>query len=150
MATSNAHTVADYLLELPPGRADVVSDIRDLVNDHIPPGYEEGMLYGMITWFVPASVYPDTYNGKPLAYISLAAQRNYYSLYLMGVYADSEEERRFRDRWLARGGKLNMGKSCLRFTDPATLHVDLLAEVIASVPVDEFVATTKAARSNRR
>lgn len=150
MASSSARTVADYLRELPPDRADVVSDIRDLVNDHVPDGYEEGMQYGMITWFVPACVYPDTYNGQPLAYISLAAQKNYYSLYLMGVYSDSEEERRFRERWLERGGPLNMGKSCLRFKDPATLHRDLLAEVIASVPVAQFVATAKQARAQRR
>jgi len=150
MASSSATTVEDYLGELPPDRAEVVAELRDLVNEHLPPGYQEGMLYGMISWFVPASIYPDTYNGKPLAYVSLAAQKNYYSLYLMGVYADSEEELAFRERWLARGGKLDMGRSCLRFTRVDQLHMDLLAEVIGSVPVDDFVAAAKSVREGRR
>ena len=150
MASSSATTVEDYLGELPPDRAEVVAELRDLVNEHLPPGYQEGMLYGMISWFVPASIYPDTYNGKPLAYVSLAAQKNYYSLYLMGVYADSEEELQFRERWLARGGKLNMGRSCLRFTRVDQLHMDLLAEVIGSVPVDDFVAAAKSVREGHR
>ena len=150
MASSSATTVEDYLGELPPDRAEVVAELRDLVNEHLPPGYEEGMLYGMISWFVPASIYPDTYNGKPLAYVSLAAQKNYYSLYLMGVYADSEEELQFRERWLARGGKLNMGRSCLRFTRVDQLHMDLLSEVIGSVPLDDFVAAARSAGEGRR
>jgi hypothetical protein len=150
MATSNAATVQDYLAELPADRAAVVSQVRDLVNGSIPAGYTEGMLYGMITWMVPLDVHPDTYNRKPLAYVSLAAQKNYYALYLMGVYADSAEEAEFREQWVARGTKLDMGKSCLRFTRLDDLHEDLVAGVIAAVPMDEFVEKARAARSGRR
>ena len=149
MATSTAATVEEYLEELPQDRAVVVAAVRELVNASLPPGYSEGMLYGMITWSVPQEVYPDTYNGKPLAYVSLAAQKNYYALYLMGVYADSAEEARFRERWVARGTKLDMGKSCLRFKHVEDLHADLVAEVIAAVPMEEFVQRAKAARSTR-
>ena len=149
MATSTAATVAEYLEELPEERAAVVETVRALVNSSLPPGYAEGMLYGMITWSVPLEVYPDTYNGKPLAYVSLAVQKNHYALYLMGVYADSAEEARFREQWVARGTKLDMGKSCLRFRRVEDLHVDLVAEVIASVPMAEHVAMAKSARSTR-
>ena len=149
MATSTAATVEEYLEELPEDRAAVVAAARELVNASLPPGYVEGMLYGMITWSVPQEVYPDTYNGKPLAYVSLAAQKNHYALYLMGVYADSAEEARFRERWVARGTKLDMGKSCLRFKHVEDLHADLVAEVIAAVPMEEFVQRAKAARSTR-
>ena len=104
----------------------------------------------MITWMVPLETYPDTYNGKPLAYVSLAAQKNYYSLYLMAVYADSAEEARLREQWAARGTKLDMGKSCLRFKRVDDLHEDLVAEVVASVPMDEYVDKARAAHSGRR
>jgi hypothetical protein len=150
MATSTATTVEEYLDELPADRAVVVAHVRDLVNASLPPGYVEGMLYGMITWMVPLETYPTTYNGKPLAYVSLAAQKNYYSLYLMGVYADSEQEARLREEWVARGTKLDMGKSCLRFTRLDDLHEDLLAQVIAAVPMAEHVDRAKAAHSARR
>ncbi len=150
MATSTAATVEEYLEELPEERAVVVSHVRDLVNASLPPGYVEGMLYGMITWMVPLDSYPQTYNGKPLAYVSLAAQKHYYALYLMGVYADSEQEVRLREEWVARGTKLDMGKSCLRFKRLEDLHEDLVAEVIAAVPMDEYVAKAEAAHPGRR
>ena len=150
MATSTAATVEEYLEELPEDRAAVVAHVRDLVNASLPPGYVEGMLYGMITWMVPLQAYPETYNGKPLAYVSLAAQKNYYALYLMGVYADSEEEARLREEWVARGTKLDMGRSCLRFKRLADLHEDLVAQVIAAVPMEQFVDKARAAHSARR
>lgn len=150
MATSTATTVQEYLAELPADRADVVSQVRDLVNASIPEGYAEGMLYGMITWMVPLEVYPDTYNGKPLAYVSLAAQKNYYALYIMGVHGDSQEEARLREEWVARGTKLDMGKSCLRFKRLADVHADLVAGVIAAVPMDEYVERAKGAHSGPR
>jgi hypothetical protein len=149
MATSTATTVEEYLRELPADRANVVGHVRDVVNASLPPGYVEGMLYGMITWMVPLEAYPKTYNGKPLAYVSLAAQKNYYALYLMGVYADSEQEARLREEWVARGTKLDMGRSCLRFKRLDDLHEDLVAQVIAAVPMDEYVEQAKAAHSAR-
>lgn len=153
MASSEAATVEQYLAELPPERADVVEYVRDLVNTNLPAGYEEQMLYGMITWAVPLAVYPDTYNRKPLAYASLAAQKHYYALYLMSVYADSAQEARLRGQWEARGTRLDMGRSCLRFRTLADLHEDLIADVIAEVPMDDFVAAARrahAARGRRR
>lgn len=150
MASSAAATVEEYLAELPDERAAVVAHVRDLVNSSLPEGYEEGMLYGMITWMVPLEVYPDTYNGKPLAYVSLAAQKNHYSLYLMGVYGDSADEAWLREQWQSRGTRLDMGRSCLRFKRAEDLHDDLLAEVIASVPRDAFIAAAVRARSTRK
>jgi len=38
--------------------------VRDIVNANLPPGFEEGMQYGMIGWYVPLVRYPDTYNGQ--------------------------------------------------------------------------------------
>ncbi|NIR35130.1 MAG: DUF1801 domain-containing protein, partial [Actinobacteria bacterium] len=40
--------------------------------DNLPDGYEEAMGWGMISYEIPLSRYPDTYNGKPLAYAALA------------------------------------------------------------------------------
>ncbi len=68
----------------------------------------------------------------------------------MGVYADSAEEARLRQEWVARGTKLDMGKSCLRFKRVADLHEDLVAGVIAAVPMDEYVEKAKAAHPGKR
>src|SRR5919107_5809352 len=94
----------------------------------MPAGYREGVAFGMITWCVPLERYPHTYNGQPLGYVALAAQKRHYALYLMGLYADSGEAAQFRSRWEAGGRRLDMGKSCLRFRGLDDLHLDLVWE----------------------
>ena len=76
MVSSRATTVADYLAELDPVRRAEIETVRDLVNAALPAGYSEGMGYGMIGWVIPLNDYPHTYNGQPLAYAGLAAQKN--------------------------------------------------------------------------
>jgi len=146
MVSSAATSVDAYLAELPPERRSVVSTVRDLVNAHIPPGYEEGMAYGMIGWSIPLSRYPVTYNKQPLAYVALAAQKNAYSLYLMGVYGIGEQEGKLRDAAAAAGKKLDMGKSCLRFRKADDLPLQAIGQLIASMPVDDYIAVYEASR----
>lgn len=150
MVSSAATTVEAYLAALPPERREAVATVRDLVNAHLPEGYREGMIYGMIGWAVPLSRFADTYNGQPLCYVALAAQKNAYSLYLMGVYSVGEQERRLREAAAAEGKKLDMGKSCLRFARPEQLPLAAIGALIASLPVEEFVAHHEAVHASRR
>lgn len=143
---SDASTVEEYLAGLPPDRREIVATVRDLVNAHLPEGYVEGMGWGMITWSVPLERYPNTYNGQPLAYLSLAAQKRHLALYLMGVYSDPEAEQKLRQRWAATGRKLNMGKCCLRFQRLADLDLDIIAELVAATPVESFISHYETAR----
>lgn len=144
---SDATTVEDYLSSLEPERLTVVKAVHDVVRAAMPTGYTEGLAWGMITWSVPLERYPDTYNGQPLGYVALAAQKRHFSLYLMGLYSDSEQDLDFRTRWTATGRKLDMGKSCLRFQGLDDLDLDLVAEVVASMPVETFLATYERVRS---
>lgn len=113
---STASTVQEYLRELPEERRELVQHVRQVILDNLPAGYEEGMEYGMIGYFVPLSTFPDTYNGQPLSYVALASQKNAISLYLSAVYADSQREKELRAAFDKIGKKPNMGKSCVRFT----------------------------------
>jgi len=70
---------------------------------------------GMISYFIPLSRYPKTYNKQPLQYAALASQKNYISLYLMNVYGDRETEEWFTEGFRASGKKLDMGRPCVRF-----------------------------------
>ena len=146
MVSSKAATPEAYLAELPPERAALISHVRDLVNAHLPPGYVERMSWGMISWEVPLERYPDTYNGQPLAYAGLAAQKNHCALYLNCVYASEARTARLREAWAAEGRKLDMGKSCIRFKNRDDLAEEVLARTIASVPVDAFIAEYEASR----
>ena len=81
----------------------------------MPAGYAESMAYGMIGWAVPLARYPNTYNGQPLGYVALAAQKNYFALYLTCAYQDAAEEAWLADAFARSGKKLDKGKSCVRF-----------------------------------
>jgi len=146
MVQSKATTVEEYLAELPEERRAVVAEVRRLILEHLPDGYQERMNWGMITYEIPLARYPKTYNGQPLGYIALAAQKQYYSLYLMGVYADSDQERRLREVYAERGLRLDFGKSCLRFRRLEELPMDLIAELVAATPPEAHIAQYEASR----
>lgn len=146
MVSSAAKTIDAYLAELPPERRAVVETVRDVVNVHLPPGYEETMHWGMISWEVPLSRYPVTYNKQPLSFVALAAQKNSYSLYLMAVDGGSQREQQLRDAAAALGRTLDMGKCCVRFKQPEHLPLQAVGALIASVPVEAWIAQYEAVR----
>jgi len=131
-------TIDDYLASLDDRRV-VVEQVRELVQRAVPEGYEEVLAFGMISWVVPLERFPDTYNGQPLGYVSLAAQKRQFSLYLMGLYSSVENELDFRERWTASGRKLDMGKACLRFRRLEELDLDLVAEAVSSTGVEDYL-----------
>lgn len=147
MASSKAETVEQYLQELPEDRRAVVSTVRDVVLRNLPEGYREAMGFGMITWGIPLADYPDTYNGQPLGYAALAAQKHYYALYVMTPYQDPAQEQWLRDEFAKAGKKLDMGKSCLRFRRLEDLPPDVIGRLIASTPPREFIAQYERARA---
>jgi hypothetical protein len=135
-----AATVAAYLASLPKERRAAIEAVRKLVRRHLPRGYRETLAWGGITYEVPRKRYPDTYNGKPLAYVCLAAQKSYCALYLMGVYQVPAQAAKLRAAFEAAGKKADMGKSCLRFRAPDDLPLETIAELVASTSVDAFIA----------
>jgi hypothetical protein len=149
MVSSKASTVDAYLAELPEPRRVVVAAVRDLVNRHLPDGYVEGMNWGMISWEIPLSRYPVTYNAQPLAYVALAAQKQYYALYLPVFDEGSPQDAALRQAYAAAGRKLDMGKCCLRFRALDDLLVEPVAAVIASTPVDARIAQYEASRARK-
>jgi len=146
MVQSAAKTVAAYLAGLPAPRRAEIARVRQVLRKHMPKGYKEGMGWGAITWSVPLKVYPDTYNGQPLCYAALAAQKNYLSVYLMCVYGDKSRALRLKAGFKAAGKKLNMGKSCIRFQKADDLALDVIGELIAGVPMERYIAMAKAVR----
>ena len=139
MVSSAATTVEEYLKELPADRREAIETVRRVVMDNLPGGYEEGMQYGMIGYYIPLVEYPDTYNGQPLTIAALASQKNYMSLYLMAIYSDPRLEKKFTEDYKASGKKMDVGKSCVRFKTIDDLPLDVVAETIAAVPVDQYI-----------
>lgn len=150
MASTKASTVTAYLDELPPDRRKTMSRVRSVVRKNIPKGYSERMGWGMITWHVPLADYPDTYNGQPLCYVALAAQKNFCSLYLMGVYGDAVQKKALIEGFRNAGLKLDMGKSCLRFRSADDLPLDVIGDVIAGMPPKKLIAISECAHGTKK
>ena len=147
MASSAARTVDQYLKELPPERREVISTVRKVIRDHLPAGYQETMNWGMISYEVPLDRYPTTYNGQPLMYAALAAQKNHYAVYLIGLYSEGKPAGWFAEEFRKAGKKLDMGKSCVRFRKADDLPLDAIGELIAATPPDAFIAQYEKARA---
>lgn len=140
---SDATTVKKYLASLPADRRSAIEAVRQVVLKNLPKGYEEGMQYGMIGYYVPHSLYPPGYHcnpKEPLPYINLASQKNYMSLYMTCLYSDSKDEKWFREEWAKTGKKLNMGKCCVRFRRIDDLPLPLIGKAVKLATVKKFVA----------
>lgn len=140
---SKATTVAAYLAELPADRRAIVTAVRKVILDNLDDTYQEGMLYGMIGYYVPHAVFPDGYHcdpKQPLTFMALAAQKNYFAIYMMCMYDGTEDQERFRREWAARGKKLDMGKCCIRFKKIEDLCLDLIGAAIRRAPAVKYIA----------
>ena len=147
---SSASSVAEYIAGLPDDRRDAISAVRAVINKSLPKGYREAVGFGMISWSVPLSVYPDTYNGQPLCYVALASQKQHMSLYLMCTYMNPPLQRKLAAGFKAAGKKLDMGKACIRFRKLDDLPLDVIGEIAGSVPVKAYVEVAKKAHAGRK
>lgn len=142
-------TVAAYLASLTPERRAVIEEARAFVRKHLPKGYAEFMNWGVINWGIPLEKFSNTYNGQPLCYIGLGAQKNYNSLYLMGLYGANGDyttpfsQKRLVDAFKKAGKRLDMGQCCLHFKTLDDLELTSVAKVIAMSTPKEYLAYYK-------
>jgi hypothetical protein len=154
---SKAATVEEYLAELPADRREAIKAIRKVILKNLDREYEEGMQYGMISYYVPHRVYPPGYHcdpKQPLPFTALASQKNYISIYLMCVYDQGEQLKWFLDAWSKSGKKIpDMGKSCVRFKRLDDIALDVIGEAIRRVPARQYIeyyeSVMKHARTRR-
>jgi hypothetical protein len=143
-------TVPAYLASLTPEKRAVIEEARVFVHKHIPKGYAEFMNWGVINWGIPLEEFANTYNGQPLCYVALGAQKNYNSLYLMGAYDGSNgkyttpfSQKLLVDAFKKAGKRLDMGKCCLHFKSLDDLELTSVAKVIAMSTPTQYLAYYK-------
>ena len=171
-----ASTVAQYLAALPADRRAALSAVRKAINENLPDGYEEGIQFGMIGWYVPLSLYPAGYGENPkvpLSFVALGSQKSGMVLHFLCFYgyptlrdwfisewSEWEERHRRKSRegsgeqvggranqYKKSGKKLDMGKGCVRFKKLEDLALNVVGETVARVSVEEHIANYRAARA---
>lgn len=149
---STATTVKAYLASLPADRRAGIEAVRKVILKNLDRDYVEGMMWGMIGYAVPHSVWPLGYHcdpHKPLTMAALASQKNNLTVYLMSVYdgaggagggaASSAERAWFEKAWKATGKKLDMGGCCIRFKRVEDAALDVIGEAIRRMPAKKYV-----------
>lgn len=138
---SNVETPEQYIASLPADRAKTISAMRAFVNQHIPGGYEECLVWGTIGWVIPLSRYPNTYNKQPICYVGVSSQKNYCSLYLFGAYTfgSANQLEPLKAAFKAAGKKLDMGKSCIHFETPDDLPLEAIGELISAISSEAWI-----------
>lgn len=149
MPRSNATSVDEYLSDLTPDRRKDLERVRAVIRKNLPPGFEETMNWGMISYEIPLSRYSSTYNKQPLAYAALAAQKSYNALYLMSAYSSPAVEKKLRDGFKEAGKKLDIGKSCIRFKSADDLPLDTIGDVVGSVSAKDWIEIFEKSRTAR-
>ena len=141
--TYEANTPEEYIAQIPDERKQPIEKLRTVIKQNLPEGFEEGILYKMIGFYVPLSSYPNGYHcqpGTPLPFINIASQKNSINLYHSGIYAKKE----LHDWFVAEypkhcKRKLDMGKSCIRFKKIEEIPYDLIAELCSKMTVKEWI-----------
>lgn len=142
---SKAATIEQYISELPQHRQEPIAKLRKVILKNLPKGFKEGLSYGMIGYYVPHSIYPPGYHcdtKQPLPFASLASQKNGISFYHMGVYAEPTLLAWFTEEYAKAGvGKLDMGKSCIRFKKPENIPYKLIGDLCSKITVEQWIET---------
>ena len=143
-------TVAEYLAALPADRRAALTAVRNVINENLPHGYDEGIQWGMIGWYVPLSLYPAGYGEnpkEPLSFVALASQKSGMVLHFLCFYGHRDLSTWFASEYKKTGKKLDMGKGCVRFKKLEDLALDVIGRTVARVPVEEHMANYRAARA---
>jgi Domain of unknown function (DU1801) len=143
--TIQANNPDDYIEKIEDSQKQAaIIKLRNMISKTIPSGFEEGILYNMISYHIPHSLYPAGYHCDPklpLSFISIGAQKNFVAVYHMGIYADLDLLNWFSEEHQKRvPGKLDMGKSCIRYKNPDKIPYDLIGELAAKMTPNDWIS----------
>ena len=140
---SPATTIEQYLNELPGEGKSVMEKLHKIIIKNLPKGFKDVMSYGMIGYVVPHSKYPAGYHCNPklpLPFMCIASQKNFIAVYHMGIYSNKKLFDWFTAEYAELSiGKLDMGKSCIRFKNTEKIPYNLMGELTAKMTADEWI-----------
>ena len=136
-------TVQDYIQALAEDKKEAFVKLQKTIKKSLPNGFEEVIIYNMIGYVVPFKTYPEGYHCDPklpLPFINMAAQKNFISLYHMGLYADQDLLNWFTKEYPKHSKfKLDIGKSCIRFKKPNAIPYELIAGLASKTSVSQWI-----------
>lgn len=142
---NTAATIEEYIDQLPEERKEVVQKLQEVIKASLPTGFVEEMNYGMIGYVVPHITYPAGYHCNPklpLPFINIGNQKNFISIYHMGMYSEGTLHNWFVAEWSKHSSrKLDMGKCCIRFKKLDEIPYKLIGELVAKITTQQWIET---------
>ncbi len=136
-----ANNVEGYLAQVPKERVKYFKKLRATILENLLVGFKETLIYGMVGYVVPHSLYQDGYHVDsklPLPFLNIASQKNFISFYHMGIYANPKLLDWFVAEYCKR--KMDMGKCCIRFKKSAEIPFELMGKLVQKMSVDQWVS----------
>ena len=119
-----ATTVEEYLDQVPEDRKEIITFLHKFIQESAPelkPYFAYNMLgYGSFDYVN----YKKEHIKWPV--VALANQKNYVSVYVCSLKDGEYIAEKYKDKL----GKVNVGKSCIRFTKIENINLDVLDEMI--------------------
>ena len=141
--TIKAISVEDYIQQVSEDKREAIIALRKVIKNNIPKDFEECINYNMIGYVVPHKLYPAGYHCDPklpLPFVNIAAQKNFIALYHMGLYASPKLLDWITTEYAKRAkGKLDMGKSCIRFKKSENIPFDLIGELMQKLSAKQWI-----------
>ncbi len=138
-----ATTPDEYIAQLPEERRQPMQQLRKVILENLPSGFEETISYGMIGYVVPHSLYPPGYHCDPklpLPFMNIASQKNFIAVYHSGIYAIPALMEWFVAEYPKHcATKLDMGKSCIRFKKMDQIPYALIGELAGKLTPAEWI-----------
>lgn len=138
-----ATSVEEYLSKVPEDRQPYFNQLRETILSALPEGFEEGLQYGMIGYYIPHTIYPSGYHVTPeipLPFMNIASQKNHIALYHSGIYAHKPLLEWFQDEYHKHCKyKLDMGKSCVRIKHPEHIPFELISLLVGKMSAEEYI-----------
>ena len=123
-AHASVTTPEQYITSLPDARRDAVRQLHDLIRNTVPklkPVISTGMLgYGPYHYRYASGREGDA------AVVGLAAQKNYYAIYVCAADAKGYVAEQYREAL----PKADVGKSCVRFERIEDVDFDVLRRLL--------------------
>ena len=120
----------EYMAKIPAARRPHIETLRRLVRKAVPRA-QEGIVWGMLGFCI---------DERP--FVAIASQKNYMSLYLCDIYSQPALRKKYEKAFKS----VKMGKSCINFTDVATLPLDAIEAILREAPNVVVTSGTMAKR----
>jgi hypothetical protein len=130
--------------------SDIVLAVRGVIGANLQPGIVESPHYvGMSTWVVTEERSPRTHDSRPLPVIALGERKTYASLFLPPIHFLPGFGPWFESAWRSSGCPYRAGKASVQMKQLDDVPLDVVADAVSRLRVDELVAAFRAAFPGR-